>query len=151
MREPTRNPIPPEEEAFLSASLEHVVTLEHADHPEEPITHLRPHLTNIQLALQTGNPVPHHPPRMAELEEVQAHEREEINVTRTQPEPVPVVQPRNDEEGNGKGGRVSRLTSLHARRRGARMKEKKKIKMIVSAVCRPKGVTAQRLVLRALF
>ena len=105
-REPIRNPIPPEEEAFLSASLEHVVTLEHANHPEEPVTHLRPHLTNIQLALQTGNPVPHYPPHMAELEEVQAHEREEINVTRTQPEPAPAVRPGNDEEGNGKGGRA---------------------------------------------
>ena len=34
------NPILPEEEAFLSASLEHIVTLEHADHPKEPAMHL---------------------------------------------------------------------------------------------------------------
>ena len=46
---------------------------------------------------------------------------------------------------------LSRLTSLHARRRGARMKMKKKKSRVISAVCRPKGVTAQRLVLRALF
>ena len=46
---------------------------------------------------------------------------------------------------------LSRLTSLHARRRGARMKMRKKRIKVVSAVCRPKGVTAQRLVLRALF
>ena len=88
---PISNPIPPKEDAFISASLEHIVTLEHAEHPKEPITHLRPHLTNIQLALQTGNPVPHYPPRMAKLEEVQAHECKEINVTCTQQEPKPVV------------------------------------------------------------
>ena len=46
---------------------------------------------------------------------------------------------------------VLRLMSLHVRRRGARMKMKKKKMKVVSAVCRPKGVTAQRLVLRALF
>ena len=45
------NPILPEEEAFLSAAVEHVATLEHADHPEEPITHQCPHLTTIKLAL----------------------------------------------------------------------------------------------------
>ena len=56
------NPIPLEEEAFLSTAVEHVTTLEHADHPEEPITHQRPHLTTIKLALQTGNPVSHYPP-----------------------------------------------------------------------------------------
>ena len=33
---------------------------------------------------------------------------------------------------------VSRLTSLHARRRGARMKRKKKRSKMISAVCRPK-------------
>jgi hypothetical protein len=32
--------IPPEEEAFISAGLEHIATLEHANHPEEPLTHL---------------------------------------------------------------------------------------------------------------
>ena len=64
------NPIPPEEEAFLSAGLEHVATLKHADHPEEEITHLRPHLTNIRLAVQEGLPIPTHPPRMTTVEEV---------------------------------------------------------------------------------
>ena len=43
---------------------------------------------------------------MAELEEIQAHEHEEINVTRTQQEPKPVVRPGNDEEGNSKGGQA---------------------------------------------
>ena len=43
---------------------------------------------------------------MAKLEEIQAREREEINVTCTQQEPKPAVQPGNNEEGNSKGGRA---------------------------------------------
>jgi hypothetical protein len=35
----TTRPIPPKEEAFISAGLEHIATLEHANHPEEPIMH----------------------------------------------------------------------------------------------------------------
>ena len=46
---------------------------------------------------------------------------------------------------------MSQLTSLHTRRRGARMKKRKKRIKIISAICRPKGVMAQRLVLHALF
>jgi hypothetical protein len=95
--------IPPKEVAFISAGLEHIAMLEHANHPKEPIMHLHPHSTNIRLALQTGQPIPHFPPQMAELEEIQMCEGlEEINVTRTRAEPTPAVWP-GDDEGNSKG------------------------------------------------
>jgi len=85
----------------VTAGIKHIATLKHADHPKEEVTHQRPHLTNIKLAIQEGLPIPRHPLRMLTLEETKNAkqlEAENINVTRAGVEPTPAVQPANNDD-----------------------------------------------------
>jgi len=80
--------------------------LKHADHPKEEVTHQRPYLTNIKLAIQEGLPVPHYLPQMSTLKETQnakQPEAENINITRMGVEPAPAVQPANNDDTRGEG------------------------------------------------
>jgi len=46
----------------VTARIKYITMLKHTDHPEEEVTHQRPHLTNIELAIQEGLPIPCYPP-----------------------------------------------------------------------------------------
>ena len=102
-----RNTVTKQEIEVVAAGIEHIAMLEHADHPEEEVSHLQPHLTNIELAVQEGLPVLHHPPIMTTTEEIKELEQApQVNVTRPNA-PAPEVPPRDGTttatNGNGSG------------------------------------------------
>ena len=92
--------IAPQEIDVLLAGIEHIATLAHADHPTDKTTYLRPHLTTIELAVQEGLPISHYPPRMTTQQTEQPWEEEtnkpQVNVTAAKYEPMPAVQPKED-------------------------------------------------------
>ena len=93
----------------VAAGIEHIATLEHAEHLQSDVLHQRPHLTNIELAIQEGLPVPHYPPIMATTEEIKELEQAlQVNITRANA-PAPEVPPRDGTtatNGNGNGGKA---------------------------------------------
>ena len=109
-----RNTVTEQEIEVVTAGIEHVATLEHVDHPEEEASHLRLHLTNIELAVQEGLPVPHYPPIMATTEEIKELEQApQVNVTRANT-PAPEVPPGDGTTAatNGNGSGRKALISL---------------------------------------
>ena len=92
--------IAPQEIDVLSARIEHIVTLAHANHPTDETMHLQPHLTTIELAVQEGLPIPRYLPRMTIQQGEQPQEQEtnqlQVNVMAAGYEPTPAVQPKED-------------------------------------------------------
>ena len=83
--------------------------LEHAEHPQTDVLHQKPHLANIELAVQEKLPIPHFPPIMASTEEIKELEQApQVNVTRANA-PTPKVPPGDQTtatNGNGSSGKV---------------------------------------------
>ena len=106
----TRNIVTEQEIEVVTAGIEHIATLEHAEHPQTDVLHQKPHLTSIELAVQEGLPIPHFPPVMATTEEIKELEQApQVNVTRTNA-PAPEVPPGDrttaTTNGNGSGGKA---------------------------------------------
>ena len=106
----TKDIVTEQEIEVVTAGLEHIATLEHAEHPQTDVLHHRPHLTNIELAVQEGLPIPHYPLTMATTEEIKELEQApQVNVTRANA-PAPEVPPGDGTtvaaNGNGSGGKA---------------------------------------------
>ena len=94
----------------VTAGIEHIATLEHAEHPQTDVLHQKPHLATIELAVQEGLPIPHFPPVMATMEEIKELEQApQVNVTRANA-PAPEVPPGDRTtaatNGSGNGGKA---------------------------------------------
>ena len=91
--------VAPQEIDVLTAGIKHIATLAHADHPTDKTTHLWPHLTTIELAIQEGLPIPHYPPRMATQQPDNTKNEgtnQQVNMTQAGLKPTPAVLPKED-------------------------------------------------------